>query len=641
MDQISEVKRMFRYFFSASAVFAATSIFSASAVAQNSATESNAEVHPGQAVYERNCAMCHNGSDARAHAIETLRSMNADAINHALTEGLMAAQGASLSADERAQVIDYLAAKESEEAWLANNMCADDRRHVDLSKPSLSMFGVDIKSSRNLTAEAAGLTRSQMQDLELAWVMAFPQTTGMRAAPVIAGSTIFYAAGPNRKLIAMDTDTGCVKWVYTSETPLRSSVSLGALGKEGPQALVFGDARGQVHAIDAMSGKPIWVRNGQAKPGEGQITGAVVLHEDKIIVPISASGVGAAANPRHECCSGRGAVTALDAATGEKLWTYFTMEEAEYTGEANSLGVRLRGPSGAPIWSTPSIDSKRGFVYVTTGENTSHPATETSDAIIALDLATGEQKWLFQALKDDVWNMACSTGLQPSGPNCPSQRESVLRDYDFGGAAVLVEGAGRNGGDLLLAGQKSGDLWALNPDDGSLVWNRTVGDGSALGGNHWGIAIDGQRVFHPINDPHFPGLEGYKPQPGMYAFDIRSGEPLWSVATIADCDGRQERAPGCDEKYGLSATPLVVDGAVITAGLDGKIYILEGDTGERLFEYDSAREFESVNGVEAKGGAIDSHSIAAGSGMVFIGSGYGSFRQIPGNVLLAFRPKTE
>ncbi len=599
------------------------------------------ETHPGQTIYQQNCAVCHDGGvDPRAHAFETLRMMNADSINHALTEGLMAAQGSALSDGQRAQLVEYLAAPDGEDAWVATMMCAADQRTVDMSaSASMTMFGIDLESSRNMSAGQAGLKREDMKDLELAWAVAFPQTTGLRAAPVIVGSTLFYTSGATRKVLAMDTETGCVKWVYNSETPLRSSLALGQLGADGDAALFFGDARGQVHAIDPTSGKRFWVVNGQADLGVGQITGSVVVHKDKVIVPISASGVGAAANPRHECCAGRGAVTALDSATGEQLWTYFTMEEAQYTGEVNSVGVKLRGPSGAPIWSTPSIDRKRNLVYVTTGENTSFPATETSDAIIAIDLDTGEEKWVFQALANDVWNMACNVTAQRNGPNCPTQGESVLRDYDFGSAAVLVEGAGPNGGDLLLAGQKSGDLWALNPDNGELVWNRLVGEGTALGGNHWGIAIDGERAFHPINDPHFPMVEGYQPRPGMYAFDISSGEALWEHRVTADCENRLLEVELCDEKYGLSATPLVVDGAVITAGIDGRVYILDGESGELLFHYDTVRNYESSNGVAGKGGAIDSHSIAAGAGMVFIGSGYGSFRQIPGNVLLAFKPR--
>jgi polyvinyl alcohol dehydrogenase (cytochrome) len=269
-------------------------------------------------------------------------------------------------------------------------------------------------------------------------------------------------------------------------------------------------------------------------------------------------------------------------------------------------------------------------VYVTTGENTSLPATGTSDAIIALDLETGEEIWVFQATPNDVWNMACG---RRAGPNCPSAEESIRRDWDFGGSAILTELP--DGRELLLAGQKSGHLWALDPEDGNVVWAQRRGRGGALGGNHWGIAIDGERVFLTISDPG-----GGDRIPGIYTFDIATGTPLWEHRLSPDCSGdRRERVPVCNSRYGLSATPLVVDGAVVTAGLDGRIHIFDGVDGRVLFQFDTARQFETINGIEGGGGSVDSHSIAAGAGMLFIGSGYGSFGQPPGNVLLAFRPR--
>ena len=608
-------------------------LFSASIVLAQNAGDPN---HPGRAVYEQNCATCHGNPEVpRAHAFAVLRMMNAEALGFALTEGLMSAQGSTLSSEETSQLIGYLANENGAEAWVASMMCAEDKRTVDLDQTlALTHFGGDVNNSRSVSAQSSGLQKSDMANLELAWSIGFPQVTGLRASPVIIGTTIFYAVQSTKKVLAIDTQSGCVKWAYESPNPMRASLTYGVIGENNQAAILFGDARGFVQAIDAKTGEGIWVKDAKASNNGGRISGAIVLHEDKIIVPISDSGVGAGANPNFECCIGHGAVTALDAASGEKLWEYHTVRDATYTGEVNSVGAKLRGPSGAPIWSTPTVDAKRGFVYVTTGENTSYPATDTSDAIIALDLETGEQKWLFQALPNDVWNMACG---RRNGANCPSQGNSILKDYDFGGPAILVERD--NEPSVLLAGQKSGDLWAINPDNGEVIWNQRIGDGSALGGNHWGIATDGVRVFHPINDP-IPA-PGSTPMPGMYSFFIGTGEPSWSFPLSPDCDnGRAERVSGCEFRYGLSATPLVVDGAIISAGLDGRVFIFDGDNGEVLFQFDSAIEFDTVNGIAGKGGSVDAHSIAAGAGMVFIGSGYGSFGQTPGNVLLAFKPKS-
>jgi polyvinyl alcohol dehydrogenase (cytochrome) len=515
------------------------------------------------------------------------------------------------------------------EEWVTASMCAADNRSVDLSAaPSFTYTAPDGNNPRHLSAEQAGLTTADLSNLELAWAIAFPQTSGMRAAPVIVGSTIFYSATDAGRVFALDIDSGCARWVYESGTRLRSSLAYGVV--DGEPTLVFSDMPGMIHSIKAATGEVNWVASGQASNNQGMLTGTPVIHEDRIIVPVSGSGVIAGGNPNYECCENHGAVTALNIHTGEKLWEYHTMPAAEYNGMESSTGVKQKGPSGAPIWSTPTIDASRNQIYVTTGENTSHPTTGTSDAIIALDLETGEEKWVFQALANDMWNFGCSAG----GPNCIILDDTNSVDHDFGGPAILVDAGDR---ELLIAGQKSGDIWALDPDTGNLVWNQRVGEGTALGGNHWGIATDAERAFLTINDP--AGMNG-NAQPGLYTYFIGTGEPSWFYNAQAQCnDERSSRLRRCEGLFGFSATPLSVDGAVITAGLDGRLYVFNSDSGELLFEYDTAQDgFDTVNGVEGNGGSIDSHSIAAGSGMVFVGSGYGQFSQVPGNVLLAFRP---
>lgn len=519
------------------------------------------------------------------------------------------------------------AAEEGIDDWVAATMCAADNRAVDLSQPlSFTYTEADGNNARHLSAEQAGLTTSDMPKLELAWALAFPETSSLRAAPVIIGSTMFYSATDSGRVFALDTNSGCAKWVYNAETRLRSSMAYGVV--DGLSTLVFSDGRGMIHSVNAENGEGIWVASGQASNNQGMLTGTPVIHEDKIIVPVSGSGVITGGNPNYECCENHGAVTALSVRTGEKLWEYHTMPAAQYTGAVSSTGVKQRGPSGAPIWTTPTIDAQRNQIYVTTGENTSHPTTGTSDSIIALNLDTGEEIWTFQALENDMWNFGCSAG----GPNCIVLADTNSVDFDFGGPAILVESAGTQ---LLIAGQKSGDIWALDPDTGSLVWNQRVGEGTALGGNHWGIATDSERAFMTINDP---GNRSENSFPGLYTYFVGTGEPSWSYSVEPDCDGRSERLRRCESLYGFSATPLSVDGAVITGGLDGRVFIFNSDTGEQLFKFDTVTDFETVNGVEGYGGSIDSHSISAGSGMVFVGSGYGSFSQVAGNVLLAFKP---
>ena len=516
---------------------------------------------------------------------------------------------------------------ESEE-WIADTMCALDNRTINLEQsPSFTFTRSDGNNPRHLDAAQAGLTTDDFPKLELAWALAFPDTSGLRAAPVIVGSTLFYSATDSGRVFALDINSGCAKWVYTADSRLRSSIAYSGIDES--HVLVFSDSAGMIHTVDARSGERIWIASGQASGNQGMLTGTPVVTGDKVIVPVSGSGVITGGNPNYECCENHGAVTALNLRSGEKLWEYHTMPTAEYTGQVSSTGVKQRGPSGAPIWTTPTVDEKRGQVYVTTGENTSHPTTNTSDAIIALDLETGEAKWVFQALENDMWNFGCSA----RGPNCIILEDTNSVDFDFGGPAILV---GMPDRDLLIAGQKSGDLWALDPDTGSLVWNQRVGEGTALGGNHWGIASNFDRAFMTINDPK--GMNGNS-KPGIYSYFVGTGEPSWFYEVQPECnDERSERLRRCESLFGFSATPLSVDGAVITGGLDGRLFVFNSESGELIYEYDTVRDYETINGVEGYGGSIDSHSISAGSGMVFVGSGYGQFRQVPGNVLLAFKP---
>lgn len=596
--------------------------------------------HPGKAVYEQYCAACHNQPATRAPALSALQQQSAQTLRFTLTEGIMRQQGSAVPREQFEQLLGYLAAADTGGAdWVAGMMCKPDQRAVDLSQPvAMSMVGVDARNSRRLSAQQSGLTSTDLRSLELAWAIAFPKTSGLRTSAVIVGSTMFYAPVQTGKVLALDTRTACVKWAYDAGGPLRSSMSYGDIGG-GRMALVFGDARGTVYSIDPTTGAQIWKTDARHE-SFGGITGAPVLMGNRIIVPVSASGVGRGADPKYECCEGHGDVVALDASTGRKLWTAHTMEDAKYTGKVSSTGVKQRGPSGAPIWSTPAVDVKRGLVYAGTGQATSLPATNTSDAVLAVNLASGELQWSFQALARDVWHLGCQFDPSKSGPNCPSADDSVLKDYDFGAGVVI--GKRRDGRDILLAGQKSGDLWGLDPDaNGKVLWRRTFGMGTPLGGIHWGLAIDDERVFAPINDPQLP-VAGYVPQPAMNAVEIETGKVVWSKPVQPDCgSGRQQRFPLCNERYGLSAAPLVIDKSVVAGALDGRLYIYDAASGDIVWQYDTLRDFPTLNGIEGKGGSIESQSVFAGAGMLFVGSGYGQFSQAPGNVLLAFRPKAK
>ncbi len=592
---------------------------------------------PGKAIYDKTCATCHaTPVDVRVPTFAALAAMPAGQLRDAMNEGgKMAPMAAVLSDDERRQLIAYLTSGQAPIAadWTDKLMCAADKRVVDVDKPVIaSGFSIDRNQTRSLTAAQAGIEASDMKNLEIAWAIGFPgQSSGTGAS--IVGDTMFVTGGG--RLLALDTQSGCAKWSVAVNS--RNTPTFGEI--DGRKVLALSVGR-DVLVVDAKNGEKVWQANGQSDGNPGSIRGGVVIYKDKIIVPISASGVGAGGRATFECCVGHGAVVALSAKDGSKMWEYHTMPNAEYNGKVSSTGVKQRGPSGAPIWSIPLIDEQRNRVIVTTGENTSHPGTDTSDAVIALDLITGKEVWKFQAMAHDVWNMACSASKETSGPNCPWNINEDLglgRDFDFGAGAILVTGG--RGKDVILAGQKSGDTWALDAETGKKLWNVRFGSGTALGGVHWGISTDGKKLFATINDPIFNGA-ATKPHPGVYAIDIKTGKQVWGYDAKPNCEGeRGKLVTACTTKYGFSAAPLTIDGAVVAATLGGEVMIFDGKTGAVLKTLDTIGPKNTINDIAGKGGSIDSHGISAGAGMIFINSGYGAFGQTSGNVLIAYRPK--
>jgi polyvinyl alcohol dehydrogenase (cytochrome) len=591
--------------------------------------------HPGRAVYGKSCASCHdNPGTTRAATLASMQTQTPARLREVLTEGVMAPMAAGLSQKEMADLIAFLTfgQQTAPAQWTDAIACTADRRTVDTSKPVVTAgFGIDGRSTRSLNAKQAGIKKGQMKDLEIAWALAFPGQGG-GTGPAILGDTMFINGGG--RLLALDTATGCAKWTYASNS--RNTPAIGDIGGRKVLALSIGR---DIHVVDAASGQLIWKASGQPQNGTGgTIRGGVVFAKDKVIVPISASGVASGTNARFECCTGHGSLVALNVADGKWAWEYHTMPEATHNGQVSSVGVKQRGPSGAPIWSVPTIDEKRNRVIVTTGENTSHPGTDTSDAVIAIDLATGQVAWRHQAMAADVWNMACDVGTGNNGPNCPVLFGGDGRDFDFGAAAVIAKGKG--GTDVVLAGQKSGHVWALDAETGKVLWSQRIGEGTALGGVHWGIATDGANVFAPINDPIIGPDANWKSHAGLYAFDIKSGKPKWSYAAKPDCAGeRGKLVSNCETKYGFSAAPIVIDGAVVGGTLGGELFVFDGKNGKMLKKIDLIGPKTTINPATAgKGGSIDAHGVSAGAGMIFVNSGYGSFGQTPGNVLIALKP---
>jgi polyvinyl alcohol dehydrogenase (cytochrome) len=594
--------------------------------------------HPGAGVYQKACAACHdNPGTTRAATLASIRTLAPARLREVMAPGgIMAPMAAALSDKEKTDLVTWLTAGQAAAAatWSDALLCAPDRRAVSASAAIVNAgFGIDADQTRSLSASEAGLSKAQLANLEVAWSIAFPGQGGGTGASVLSDGTIYVTGG--QKLLAIDAKSGCVKWSYAANS--RNTPAIGEIAGKKVVALSAGR---DIHVVDAATGALIWKASGQPVDGSGgQIRGGVIFAKDKIIVPLSASGVASGMNPRTECCAGHGSVVALNAADGTHAWEYHTMPEPTYNGQVNSLGVKQKGPSGAPIWSVPVYDAKRNNILVTTGENTSHPGTDTSDAVIAINADTGKVSWQFQAMAADVWNMACDVATGNNGPNCPVLFGGDGRDYDFGAGAIV---ASVNGKDVILAGQKSGHAWALDANTGKVLWSHRIGEGTALGGVHWGITADAGKVYVPINDPIISSDPRFVTKAGVYAFDIATGRPAWSYAAQPNCTGsRNTDVVNCATKFGFSAAPLVVDGALVGATLGGEVIILDGADGRVINRLDTVGARTTLNkDIAGKGGSIDAHGLSAGAGMLFVNSGYGSFSQTPGNVLIAYRPKT-
>ena len=573
----------------------------------------------GAAIYERACATCHDGGAIQAPRRETLAALSPERILAAMTTGIMSAQASGLSPEEKETLATYLSAPQTQPGAAATYCAASPTRSSAPGK--VFDWGMRPENWRAVGKDQTSIDGENASGLKLAWVFAFPGSTRSRVQPTVAGNVLF-TADQFGTVYALDATTGCTLWTVQSDKEIRSPLIVGTNAAGEPDALYFGDIAGQVHAIDLVTRRVVWTVRPDTHP-QATITGAIRLHEGRLYVPISSLEVVAAIDGAYACCTFRGAVAALDVKTGATVWkTYTIADEPEVQG-TNRAGANKFGPSGAPVWSTPTIDPKRGRLYIGTGENYSHPAISTSDAIMALDLATGRIVWTFQATANDVWNAAC-----PSGPNCPV---NTGPDYDFGAPPILVELS--DGRAFILAGQKSGDVYGLDPDNGGAVlWKTKPGRGGIMGGVHWGMTTDGKTLFVPISDLSVYPQDAHLPaQSGMHALDIATGRILWSTVLPDACKGAAWRC-----SPGVSAAATSAPGVVIGGSLDGTLRAFSARGGEIIWTFDTNRQFDAVNGITGSGGSIDSSGPVVAGKFVYATSGYDKFGQKGGNLLLAF-----
>ncbi|GGN50845.1 cytochrome CBB3 [Novosphingobium indicum] len=581
----------------------------------------------GAQIYNQTCAACHNTGAGRAPARVILGYMTPDAIVTALTSGAMKAQGTALDQHQKEQVAQYLSGHElgMAKADLPEPPpCTPDHALFDREQvPGFAGAGLDLAATHSVSSEQAGLDRQNVGKLKLKWAFGFPQANRARSQPALGGGAIFVGSHGG-KVYALDRETGCTRWTFDAGSEVRTGIVLSPWDADDADAVpmaYFGDWTGNAYGIEAFTGKLVWKVRADEHPAS-VITASPALYGDTVYVPISSLEEAAAATPGYKCCSFRGSVLALDARTGEEKWRTWLVDQP-----VEQPGGKFLGPSGVPVWAGIAIDTKRGSLVVATGDNYTHPATELSDALVALDLDTGAIKWHFQALEGDAWNVDCVT---PDPDNCP---EDAGPDYDFGAIPVLA--TDEDGRDYILAGQKSGIAWAVDAETGKLIWKRQVGRGGMAGGVHFGLAEDSGRVYVAISDmPDFVERP-FPAAPGIHALDLKTGEELWYTPPPENvCEGRPLCIPGNSGAF--TVTPELV----LAGGDDGYVRALDAETGKQLWIFDTVQDVPTVNGVPAKGGAMSGGAAPiVDHGQVVVSSGYGFVSKIPGNVLMVFEPE--
>ena len=588
----------------------------------------------GAALYKERCAQCHDAPQGHVPSSSSIKAMSGEAIYAALTTGVMKERAEGLSTQQIFSLIAYIAptgAAKPPVTTIKPTCGANPAFQVKAGAPQWNGWSPSDTNSRYADAAMAGIKASDIPKLRLKWAFNLGEVTTVRAQPTIVGGRVFLTS-TGGAVYSLDAKTGCTYWGFQAAPGIRSGVSVG--DANGKPAAFFAEGGGTLYALNAQTGELLW----KEKPVEhfaAIATSGPRFYKGVVYQAYSSFEEALGGDPKFACCTFRGSVVALDANSGKKIWQTFTIPEAAKVVGKSPAGTPQSGPSGAGIWSTPTIDEKAGVLYVATGDNYSDPATDTSDSILAMDLKTGELKWSKQLTSGDTYNTGCSAAVKA---NCPKKGGP---DFDFGQPPILVSlGSGKR---ALVIAQKSGIAYAVDPDrKGEVLWQTQAGVGTALGGSQWGSASDGKNLYVAISnpgisgeaDPKAPG--GYRmvldPRKGggLHAIDLKTGKVVWSTTPEPCVSEKRDCSPA------QSAAVTAIPGAVFSGAVDGHLRAYSTGSGKVLWDVNTAQEFDAVNGAKAHGGAMDVGGPAVMGGMVFVNSGYNQWGGAPGNAFLAY-----
>jgi polyvinyl alcohol dehydrogenase (cytochrome) len=585
----------------------------------------------GATLYKQLCASCHDTGLERAPSRDAFRGMSPERVLAAMESGPMISMASGRTGVERRDIAEFVTDKKFGQALSttpsAQAMCrpGTDNFANPLSGPAWNGWGA-TSNTRYQDNAMAGFRASDVPRLKLKWAFGFPGELSSDSQPSVVGGRIFVGT-QSGMVYSLNANTGCVHWYFQAAAAVRAAVTVASIQTTtGSRFAAFiGDRAGNVYAVDADAGQLLWKTKIDDHP-VARVTGSPTFHNGRLYVGVASGEETSGSVPDYECCKFRGSLVSLNAATGAQIWKTYTIEEARPT-KKNKAGTQMWGPSGVPIWTSPVIDARRNAVYVTTGNNYSDPPTKTSDSFIAMDLDSGKILWSRQVTTADAWNTACRLSDKS---NCA---ESEGPDFDFASPPILVTLA--NGRRALVAGQKSGMVHAIDPDrEGAILWQTRVGKGGINGGVQWGSAADQSNVYVALSDIGriaIPNSQGTEPDPkaggGMFALRLDNGQRVWYTAP-PPCGERKRCSPA------QSAAVSAIPGVVFSGSVDGHLRAFNTTNGSIVWDFDTVRSYETINGVTARGGSLNVGGPAISGGTIFVNSGYVQ-NGIPGNVLLA------
>jgi polyvinyl alcohol dehydrogenase (cytochrome) len=513
-----------------------------------------------------------------------------------------------------------------------DNACPSPAGAVALGSAQWNGWGRGLDNTRYQPEPA--IRASDVEKLALKWSYGYPNGTEF-GQPTVVDERLFVTSSTGR-IYSLDAKTGCTYWTYDAAAGSRTAVIVGELARtrvaalprklkrtlahldviKAPSAVFFGDDTGTVYALDAQKGSLLWKTQVDLHP-LARIAAAPALYNDRLYVTVASTEDSAAANPSYGCCTFRGSVVALDIASGRTAWKSYTVLEEPQPTRKNSAGIQEFGPAGAAISSAPTLDVKRNVLYVATGGSASGAEQSLTDAVVAFDMADGKLRWVKQLVRPDAGPGGAAFSSSP-----------VLRTL-------------ATGNQVLLAGQKSGIVYGLDPDHGGdILWQTKIGDSvsaagggasgivrvgppgvaGAPGGVAWGSAADHRNLYVAIS-----GLLAQPPNStgSLTALDMTTGAARWHASAPEPPCAWAEH--GCS--HGQSQAVTVMPGCAFSGSMDGHLRAYSTIGGKILWDYDTAKEFQTKNGIKASGGPLDHGGATIVNGTVYVNSG---------NALLAF-----